>query len=56
MARVWSGCSKRTADRLARTTLELGGKSPAIVAEDADFEKVMKPLFPEVAALWDKFA
>ena len=37
---------KRTADRLARTTLELGGKSPAIVAEDADFEKVMETLVP----------
>ncbi len=35
---------KRTADRLARTALELGGKSPAIIAEDADLQAVMQTL------------
>ena len=35
---------KRTADRLARTALELGGKSPAIIAEDADLDAVMQTL------------
>ena len=35
---------KRTADRLARTALELGGKSPAIIAEDADLDAVMETL------------
>lgn len=35
---------KRTADRLARTALELGGKSPAIIAEDVDLEDVMATL------------
>lgn len=35
---------KRTADRLARTVLELGGKSPAIIAEDADLDAVMESL------------
>jgi aldehyde dehydrogenase (NAD+) len=35
---------KRTADRLARTALELGGKSPAIIAEDVDIDAVMTTL------------
>jgi acyl-CoA reductase-like NAD-dependent aldehyde dehydrogenase len=35
----------RTAPRLARTALELGGKSPAIIGEDADFATVV----PDVA-------
>ncbi len=35
---------KRTADRLARTALELGGKSPAIIGEDADLDAVMQTL------------
>ena len=35
---------KRTADRLARTALELGGKSPAIIAEDADLDTVIQTL------------
>ena len=37
---------KRTADRLARTALELGGKSPAIIAEDADLAEVAASLVP----------
>ena len=37
---------KRTADRLARTALELGGKSPAIISEDADLDEVMQTLGP----------
>ena len=37
---------KRTADRLARTTLGLGGKSPAIILEDADLEQTMATLVP----------
>ena len=35
---------KRTADRLARTALELGGKAPAIIAEDVDLDEVMETL------------
>ena len=35
---------KRTADRLARTALELGGKSPAIIAEDVDVGEVVDTL------------
>ncbi len=35
---------KRTADRLARTALELGGKSPAIIDEDVDLDEVMQTL------------
>jgi len=35
---------KRTADRLARTVLELGGKSPAILCEDVDMDVVMESL------------
>ncbi len=35
---------KRTADRLARTALELGGKSPAILTEDVDLDGVMQTL------------
>ena len=37
---------KRTAERLARTALELGGKSPAIILEDANIEEVMQTLGP----------
>ncbi|MFJ8812970.1 aldehyde dehydrogenase family protein [Amycolatopsis thermoflava] len=37
---------KRTADRLARTALELGGKSPAIIADDADLDAVLPTLVP----------
>jgi len=35
---------KRTADRLARTALELGGKSPAIITEDVDVDEVVATL------------
>jgi acyl-CoA reductase-like NAD-dependent aldehyde dehydrogenase len=35
---------QRTAPRLARTALELGGKSPAIIAEDANLDDVMATL------------
>lgn len=35
---------KRTADRLARTALELGGKAPAIIAEDVDLDSVLETL------------
>lgn len=35
---------KRTADRLARTALELGGKAPAIIAEDANLDDVLETL------------
>lgn len=35
---------RRTAPRLARTLLELGGKSPAIIAEDVDLDAVMATL------------
>jgi len=34
------------ADRLANVTLELGGKSPAIIADDADLDDVMATLVP----------
>jgi acyl-CoA reductase-like NAD-dependent aldehyde dehydrogenase len=34
----------RTADRLARTALELGGKSAAIIADDADLETLLATL------------
>jgi aldehyde dehydrogenase (NAD+) len=34
----------RTAPRLARTIMELGGKSPAILVEDVDLEKVVPGL------------
>jgi acyl-CoA reductase-like NAD-dependent aldehyde dehydrogenase len=34
----------RTADRLARTALELGGKSPAILLEDVDLDTAMASL------------
>ena len=37
---------KNTADRLARTSLELGGKSPAIILEDAEIEDVLTTLVP----------
>ena len=37
---------KQTADRLARTTLELGGKSPAIILEDADLDSTLETLVP----------
>lgn len=36
----------RTAPRLARTALELGGKSPAIVLDDANLDEVMPTLVP----------
>lgn len=35
---------RRTAPRLARTILELGGKSPAIIAEDAPLDAVLPTL------------
>ena len=35
---------KRTADRLARTIMELGGKSPAILLEDVDLDKALETL------------
>lgn len=35
---------QRTAPRLARTALELGGKSPAILTEDVDLDEVMQTL------------
>lgn len=35
---------QRTSQRLARTALELGGKSPAIITEDADLDAVMATL------------
>lgn len=35
---------KRSAARLARTALELGGKSPAIIADDAPLDMVMSTL------------
>lgn len=37
---------RRTAGRLARTALELGGKSPAIIADDIPLEKVLPTLVP----------
>jgi acyl-CoA reductase-like NAD-dependent aldehyde dehydrogenase len=37
---------KRTADRLGRTALELGGKSPAIITDDADLDAVLPTLVP----------
>jgi acyl-CoA reductase-like NAD-dependent aldehyde dehydrogenase len=36
----------RTAPRLARTALELGGKSPAIILDDADLDQVLPTLVP----------
>jgi acyl-CoA reductase-like NAD-dependent aldehyde dehydrogenase len=36
----------RTAPRLARTALELGGKSPAIILDDANLDDVMPTLVP----------
>ena len=38
--------SRACADRLARVSLELGGKSAAIILEDANLEHVMKSLVP----------
>lgn len=35
---------KRTADRLARTIMELGGKSPAILLDDVDLDQAMETL------------
>jgi len=35
---------KRTADRLARTIMELGGKSPAILLEDVDLDQAFDTL------------
>ena len=37
---------KRTAERLARTALELGGKSPAIIDADVDIDAVIETLGP----------
>lgn len=37
---------KRTSNRLARTALELGGKSPAIITDDADLDSVLTTLVP----------
>ncbi len=37
---------KQTAERLARTSLELGGKSPAIILEDADLDDALATLVP----------
>lgn len=36
----------QTSKRLARTVLELGGKSPAIITEDADIDDVLTTLVP----------
>jgi acyl-CoA reductase-like NAD-dependent aldehyde dehydrogenase len=36
----------RTAPRLARTALELGGKAPAIILEDANLDSVLETLVP----------
>jgi acyl-CoA reductase-like NAD-dependent aldehyde dehydrogenase len=36
----------RTSARLARTALELGGKSPAIILDDADLDAVLPTLVP----------
>lgn len=41
---IGSDVVHRTADRLARTALELGGKAPAIIAEDVDLDSVMETL------------
>jgi acyl-CoA reductase-like NAD-dependent aldehyde dehydrogenase len=35
---------RRSADRLPRTVFELGGKSPAIVLDDADLDTILTPL------------
>jgi aldehyde dehydrogenase (NAD+) len=35
---------QRSASRLARTSLELGGKSPAIIADDADLQTILPDL------------
>ena len=35
---------RRSADRLPRTVFELGGKSPAIVLDDADLDAILTPL------------
>ncbi|MGW0356855.1 aldehyde dehydrogenase family protein [Nocardia nova] len=37
---------KQTSERLARTGLELGGKSPAIIADDVDIDEVLATLVP----------
>lgn len=41
---------RRSASRLARTMLELGGKSPAIIAPDADLDEVAASLVPGATA------
>ena len=41
---------RRSAGRLARTSLELGGKSPAILAPDADLELAAQSLVPGATA------
>lgn len=38
---VGMGIHRRAAERLARTQLELGGKNPAVVLEDADLEEAV---------------
>ncbi|MBC3191763.1 aldehyde dehydrogenase family protein [Pseudonocardia sp. C8] len=35
---------RETADRLPRTVFELGGKSPAVLLDDVDLERVLRPL------------
>ncbi|MFC9555237.1 aldehyde dehydrogenase family protein [Rhodococcus sp. NPDC056960] len=37
---------QQTSHRLARTALELGGKSPAIIADDVDIDEVLATLVP----------
>ncbi|MEU2005245.1 aldehyde dehydrogenase family protein [Rhodococcus sp. NPDC019627] len=37
---------RQTSHRLARTALELGGKSPAIIADDVDIDEVLGTLVP----------
>lgn len=37
---------EQTAKRLARTALELGGKSPAIILDDANIDEVLQTLVP----------
>jgi acyl-CoA reductase-like NAD-dependent aldehyde dehydrogenase len=37
---------QQTSQRLARTALELGGKSPAIITDDVDVDEVPATLVP----------
>ncbi|WP_337263819.1 MULTISPECIES: aldehyde dehydrogenase family protein [unclassified Serratia (in: enterobacteria)] len=41
---VGKGIARAAADRLTRVTLELGGKNPAIVLQDADLQQVIEGL------------